>query len=245
MYKKRGPKKKKLVPISKRRFMEALEYRNMTIKSLGESLEFSRSESAMGKYLREGGLPEDVLEEVAVFLNVHPDFICGKYDYEKYAKDPTQAEAIHNLITPDKCPYVIKAASDIDLKRYYETLLVAHEIPFSDFLKLEPDERLKFQKEMENSIINVLKKFFSERDPHQFEAININNIDEIELIYKMCGVDYWENPEKFHDTVIDESIVNFEELDDFDKYYNDDPNIITVYDFTGGEMKVSYRKKDE
>ena len=69
------------VPINRDRFFEVLKARGSSIRKLGGAYnEIQRTEKTIRRCLDEGKMPPDLLERIARFLNVHPDYLAGIYD---------------------------------------------------------------------------------------------------------------------------------------------------------------------
>lgn len=119
-----GNKSTATVPVNKKRFMEVLKIRNCSIRKLGDAYdEIERTEKTIRRYLDKGEMPPDLLDKIAKFLNVHPDYLSGVYD--------TKADRIENAylrslfqasINPEKFPYLLKARSDINYTSYFENI---------------------------------------------------------------------------------------------------------------------------
>ena len=191
MNKKRGRKNVELVPINKRRFMQALAYNGFTIKSLGASHDISISESSIGKYLRRGGFPKTKLEEVSEFLNVEPAFIKGEYDI-KGVDDPEVFRILDSHIRPEKHPYIRKAAEDITLEEYYRVILEKHEVPFSVFKEMPAPERLSLQHEIEDALVPVLLRHFDKQYHEKICMLDVVVIDDLQEYYEWFGLDWLE-----------------------------------------------------
>ena len=112
--KKRGPQPKPRVHIDRKRFLEALEYGNWTIKSLGDSYEVGMTENAIHKQLEHpDGMHEELLNKIAKLVNVDPEFIKGTYNVRPGNFDEEMTKIIESFITPDRFPYVRKESSEV------------------------------------------------------------------------------------------------------------------------------------
>ena len=159
-----GNKSTATVPVNKKRFMEVLKIRNCSIRKLGDAYdEIERTEKTIRRYLDKGEMPPDLLDKIAKFLNVHPDYLSGVYD--------TKADQIKNAylrslskanINPEKYPYLLKARSDIDYTSYFENILTMNNITMEQFRTLPPRDRIKFRQEMVVAILQVVAKHFTQ-----------------------------------------------------------------------------------
>ena len=159
-----GNKSTATVPVNKKRFMEVLKIRNCSIRKLGDAYdEIERTEKTIRRYLDKGEMPPDLLDKIAKFLNVHPDYLSGVYD--------TKADRIKNAylrsiskanINPEKYPYLLKERSDIDYTSYFENILTMNNITMEQFRTLPPRDRITFRQEMVFAILQVVAKHFTQ-----------------------------------------------------------------------------------
>ena len=69
------------VPIKRERFLEVLRARGSNVRKLGKAYnEIQRTEKTIRRCLDEGKMPQDLLERIARFLNVHPNYLAGIND---------------------------------------------------------------------------------------------------------------------------------------------------------------------
>lgn len=150
------------VPVNKKRFLEILKLRNCSIRKLGEAYEqIGRTEKTIRRYLDCGEMPPELLNKIAKYLNIHPDYLSGVYD--------TKADHIENdylralaksFIKPEKYPYLLKAKSDLEYTSYFENILTMNNISMKQFNTLSPEERVLFRQELVVAILEVIEKHF-------------------------------------------------------------------------------------
>ena len=158
-----GNKSTATVPVNKERFMEVLTLRNCSIRKLGDAYdEIERTEKTIRRYLDKGEMPPDLLDKIAKFLNVHPDYLSGVYDAKAdRIEDAYLHSLFHSSINPEKYPYLLKARRDIDYNSYFENILTMNNITMEHFRALLPMERVMFRKEMVVAILQVVAKHFT------------------------------------------------------------------------------------
>lgn len=159
-----GNKSTATVPVNKKRFMEVLKLRNCSIRKLGDAYdEIERTEKTIRRYLDKGEMPPDLLDKIAKFLNVHPDYLSGVYDTKA---DRIENAYLHSLfqasINPEKFPYLLKARSDINYTSYFENILTMNNITMEQFRTLPPRDRITFRQEMVFAILQVVAKHFTQ-----------------------------------------------------------------------------------
>jgi hypothetical protein len=161
-----GNKTTRKVPVNKKRFMEILELRNYSIRKLGKGKAYDaieRDEKTIRRYLDSGEMPPDLLDKIAKYLNVHPDYLAGVYDSkaDKIEDAFLRARSL-SFIKPEKYPYILKAKSDIGYRTYFENILIMNDISMELFKTLPPEERILFRQEMVVAILGVIAKHFKQ-----------------------------------------------------------------------------------
>lgn len=158
-----GNKKTSKVPVNKELFLEVLKLRNCSIRKLGEAYEeIQRTEKTIRRCLDEGEMPSDLLDNIAKYLDVHPDYLSGVYNQKA---DKIEYEYLRHLyrksINPDKYPYLLKAKSDIDYTNYFENILTMNNITMEQYRTLPAEERVLFRQELVVAILQVISRHFS------------------------------------------------------------------------------------
>ncbi len=158
-----GNKSARKVPVNKERFMEVLKLRNCSIRKLGDAYEeIERTEKTIRRCLDTGEMPPDLLDKIAKYLNVHPDFLSGVYDDKADRIEDAFLRAMSkSFIKPEKYPYLLKAKSDIGYTSYFENILTMNDISMDLFHTLSPEERVLFRQEMVVAIMQVIAKHFT------------------------------------------------------------------------------------
>lgn len=157
-----GNKTTMKVKINRDRFMEVLKERRCSIRKLGEAYsEVQRTEKTIRRCLHDEEMPPDLLDNIARYLNVHPDYLAGVYDKEAdKIEDEILKKMYLNHIKPGNYPYLLKARSDIDYSHYFEEILTMNNITMDQFRMLPPVDRVLFRQEMVLAILKVIAKHF-------------------------------------------------------------------------------------
>lgn len=158
-----GNKSAQKVPVNKERFIEVLRLRNSSIRKLGEAYEeIERTEKTIRRCLDNGEMPPDLLNRIAKYLNVHPDYLSGVYDDKAdRIEDNFLRTMCKSFTKPEKYPYLLKAKSDIGYTNYFECILTMNDISMELFHTLPPEERILFRQEMVVAIMQVIAKHFT------------------------------------------------------------------------------------
>ena len=158
-----GNKSVQKVPVNKERFMEVLRLRNCSIRKLGEAYEeIGRTEKTIRRCLDNGEMPPELLNRIAKYLDIHPDYLSGIYDDKAdRIEDAFLRTMSKSFIKPEKYPYLLKAKSDIGYTSYFENILTMNDISMNLFHTLPPEERVLFRQEMVVAIMQVIAKHFT------------------------------------------------------------------------------------
>ncbi len=151
------------VPISKKRFNEVLKYRKCSIKKLGEEYEkIGRTEKTIRRSLECGEIPPDLLNNIARYLNIHPDYLSGKYDDEaEKIEDSYLKKLFLSHIKPENYPYLLQMQNTIKYPTLFENILIFNSITIEQFKQLPIIERVLFRQEMQVAILKVIANHFS------------------------------------------------------------------------------------
>lgn len=154
-------KKVARVPFSRERFMQALEYRNSSIRKLGKVPEIDRDEKTIRRCLHDGEIPPALLDRIGRYLDVHPDFLSGTYDRPvERIDDDILRRMIKSQIRVEDHPYFIKEQEDLKYRDYFKSILTMHNISVSQFRTLNSDKRTQLQLDIEEAITAVIYKYF-------------------------------------------------------------------------------------
>lgn len=158
-----GNKTARKAPVNKERFMEVLRLKNCSIRMLGEAYdEIERTEKTIRRCLDNGEMAPDLLDKIAKYLDVHPDYLAGVYD-EKADKieDAFLRSLSRSFIKPEKYPYLLKAKKDIGYTTYFENVLTMNDITMELFHTLPPEKRVNFRQELTVAILRVIAQHFT------------------------------------------------------------------------------------
>ncbi len=151
------------IPVDKPHFIEVLKSRGSSIRQLGADPaynEIQRTEKTIRRCLDDGEMPPDLLDRIARYLNVHPDYLSGAF--QKTAciiKDEKMKQGYLQFMEHERYPYVQKAISNIEYPRFLEEILLMNHVTWEQFLKLGPSEKVSFQKELFLAMYEVLAKY--------------------------------------------------------------------------------------
>ena len=174
------------VNISKFRLFEVLKIRNSSIRKLGEAYnEIGRTEKTIRRSIEKGKISPELLDNIARFLNIHPDYISGELDKKaQRIKDPYLRQRFLSRVIPKNYPYILKTRSDLSYPDYFDSILAMNLISSSQFQALNPHERILLRQELTVAILEVLSRHFktdaigrSIEDDLDYYTSNIGDFD--------------------------------------------------------------------
>lgn len=220
------------IKINPDRFIEVLKLRKSSIRKLDDPRNekgIGRTEKTIRRCLKSGKMPPELLDNIAKYLNVHPDFLSGIYD-EKADKieDAFLRRMYKRSINPQRYPYLLKAKSDIDYTNYFENILTMNNISIEQFHTLPPEERVLFRQELVVAILKVIAKHFKE-DSLGNNILNnleyceayVGDLDPTSYYAQLEGIGISEEELFAMNPITDEDLQALEEFEKrMDKKYN-------------------------
>ena len=159
-------KEVKKVSINKERFLEVLRYRKCSIRELGRAyFEIGRTEKTIRRCLMSGEMPPDVLNGIAKYLDIHPDYLSGVYDQQAdRITDDNLRNLVKTRIVPERYPYILKesrdALSEDNYNQFFKSILAINNISTKQFISLPITERIIFREEIIVAILSIINKYF-------------------------------------------------------------------------------------
>jgi septum formation topological specificity factor MinE len=154
------------VTVNKERFIEVLKYRKCSIRELGRAYsDIGRTEKTIRRCLQSGEMPPELLDVIAKYLNIHPDYLSGVYDQQAdRVTDDYLRRIAKSRIKPGKYPYILKESSDAlseeNYRQFFKDVLSINQISTQQFLTLPVEERVIFREEIVAAILEVINKHF-------------------------------------------------------------------------------------
>lgn len=184
--------------IKRERFKEAMAYSKHTIKELGNKKIAGRSEKTIGRYLKSEEMPYEVLDKIAEYIDVNPDFITGKFDASEDLEIKTRRR-MQSFVKPQKFPYAMKNLNKATVDQYYSSVFRIHDISMKHFISMTPEIRFQLQYDIEDALISVLKEYFGKESEGRLNVDCLKSqIELVEADYERFGLDYWTEPDYAH-----------------------------------------------
>lgn len=169
-------KKALTIPVSRDRLIEALKYRKSSIRKLGDVPEIERTEKTIRRCLNQDAIPPDILDRIGKYLDVHPNFLSGKYDK---SIEFMKKHQIKSQLKVENFPYFVKEQDSLDYMEYFRSILLMHHISMNQYLALELEQRKRLHLDVERAITAIIYKNFD------CDAIGKDDIPELQRMEVM------------------------------------------------------------
>lgn len=142
-------------PVNKEHFIEVLKLKNSSIRKLSEAYEeIKRTEKTIRRCLDNGEMPPDLLNRIAKYLNVHPDYLSGLYNNKAdRIEDDFLRIMYRSSIKPEKYPTKRHPTSPLELIGCQRAYYFTSTFPFSSTAQLHPSDYLILQ----NPLLSIKK----------------------------------------------------------------------------------------
>lgn len=163
MANKEAPKKK----FSRKRFFAAMALRNTSIRKMGANEGgVGCGEKTIRRAANSGLIKKELLEAIAKYLDVEPDYLTGKYDerFSKLFPEPRDEETeriFESMLAPEKFPYHDSQKKDLLYDRFLDSVLMLHDISPRQMRELSEEKQRQFQLDMEMALCPVIQKYFN------------------------------------------------------------------------------------
>lgn len=214
------------MPVNKKHFIEVLKSKKCSIRKLGNEYEkIERTEKTIRRCLNIGEMPSDLLDRIAKYIDVHPDYLSGVYNNKADKIEDAYLQSIFRSFTkPERYPYLLKAKKDIGYTTYFENILTMNDISMKLFHTLSPVDRVMFRQELDVAILRVLAKYFTHdslgydlSETLSYCEAFAEDFDPFSFFAEIEGIGLSED--ELHSCCEDNSISDFEEKMD-EKYGN-------------------------
>lgn len=161
------PKSEIKKPINGEWMRSVINRRGYSLYSLGRPI----NQGGIGKDIRtirravsENKITPQLLDLIARAVNVHPDFLAGKYcwtlelpvmDYEG-----VRDYWLENYLNPDHFPYILAEQQKLGSYRQLLNTLLMHGVTKEDFLEKSRPDRDKMADRLDLAVTRVLKQWF-------------------------------------------------------------------------------------
>lgn len=149
-------------------FKSVVHRRGLSIRKLGANKEaIGKSDKTIRRALSKGGMSSDLLQRIAKHLDVHPDYLAGRY---AWTLDPEQVNVMKSAaireywkttyLNPNRFPYELHEMECIGYHRNLMDCLRLHEVTEEQYQRLDPRERMKLEEIVDTKVTETLRHWF-------------------------------------------------------------------------------------
>lgn len=146
-------------------FKRVIHMQGSSIRKLGADKGISKTERTIRRAVKSRSISYELLDEIAKKLNVHPDYLAGKYVWTltctKYMDmDGVRDYWIDNFLNPSRFPYQLVERERIGLYKHLLDTLLLHGITEADYKKLNWEQRRELKHTLDQSSTLILSHWF-------------------------------------------------------------------------------------
>ena len=148
------------VKVDKERFINTITQRNFSIRKLGKDRYIDRTEKTIRNYLNSGEMPADLLDRIALTINIHPDFLSGELDRDFDKLGGIHAKVAKFNLNPDDYPYIKAMQTSIGYAQHFKNKLTMCGISWEQYCSLPPVDRILFTRKLAIAEQQVIQEYF-------------------------------------------------------------------------------------
>lgn len=157
------------VKVNKECFLLILKQKNCSIRKLGKENEnynekILRTERQIRRCLNDEEMPFEVLDGIAQYLNVDPEFLSGVF-HEQVNKlhDENIKEVLFGQLTPEKHPYPYGSYRTKYYPAFFNTIIDYYNIS-EQFKNLSNSDKKSFRNDIHSAILNAINNVVKKDD---------------------------------------------------------------------------------
>lgn len=149
-------------------FKWVIHKQGSSIRKLGADVGISKTERTIRRAVESGSIRFELLDEIAKKLDVHPDYLAGKYAWTLTRPKIMELDGVRdywrdNYLDPSLFPYRLYEQERVGLYKQLLDTLQIHGISEADYRKLDWDQRRELQRSLDRSTTQVLNHWFPNR----------------------------------------------------------------------------------
>lgn len=150
--------------LSKEWFKKVLKMKGVSIRGICDNagLGVGWNERTIRRALADGKISPDLLDEIARALDVHPDYLAGKYAWTLDVLEDEGAKRyfLSTYLKPANYPYSKKEQESLGTRRYILNTLLMHGVDEEEYNTLDYSSQHLLYARLDNAVTNTLKAFF-------------------------------------------------------------------------------------
>lgn len=175
------------VKVNKRLFIQTINQRGYSIRKLGKERYIDRTEKTIRTYLDNGEMPIDLLDRIAMTINIHPDFLSGKI-HQNFDKLGEIAESLKSNLNVNDYPYLKAMQTSIGYNQHFKNTLIMCGISWEQYCSLSAFDRILLTRKLAIAEQQVIKEYFktdafgnNTADLCSFYESQLNDIDPSDI----------------------------------------------------------------
>ena len=157
-------RKKRKQPINGSWFKWVCAQRGVSMNGLAKLTQWSSTQIRDG--VNNGEMTPELLDVCARALDVHPDYLAGKYcrtlDFGIMDDEEVRQHWLETALAPDKHPYKLYKQQGVDTRVHLYGTLLLHGIGKDEYNMLSRKDQKEIERELDFAETRVLRRFFPE-----------------------------------------------------------------------------------
>lgn len=150
--------------INKKWFKWVCEQRSVSMNGLAKLTGWSSRQIRDG--VNNSEMTPELLDACAKALDVHPDYLAGKYcrtlDYDIMRDDEVKQHWLETAMAPAAHPYRYFKQQGVNTRKHFHNTLLLHNVEKGAFEYLDRNKREEIERVLDQAETRALKKFFPE-----------------------------------------------------------------------------------
>ncbi len=164
--------KKFSVPIDPEWFKWVIKKQGSSIRQLGKDEEIGKTDKTIGRAVKAKEIDADLLERIARRINVHPDYLAGKYSWTM-ALPVMDEEGVRDYwrdtyLDPKHFPYLHREQEGVAVRDHLKDTLLLHGISWEEFSSKPVNVQQRIKDQLDRMTTKVLSAWFPNCTPEYF-----------------------------------------------------------------------------
>lgn len=156
--------KKSAVPIDPDWFKWVIKKQGSSIRQLGKDDAIGKTDRTIGRAVKAKEIDADLLDRIARRINVHPDFLAGKYSWTLALpvmdEDGVREYWRDNYLDPKHFPYIHREQEGIAVREHLKDTLILHGVTWEEFNSQPVEEQQRIWDQLDRITTRILRVWF-------------------------------------------------------------------------------------
>ena len=164
--------KKSVVPIDPEWFKWVIKKQDSSIRKLGKDEAVGKTDRTIGRAVKAKEIDADLLERIAYRINVHPDYLAGKYSWTM-ALPVMDEEGVRDywrdhFLDPSHFPYLHREQEGVAVRDHLKDTLLLHGVSWEEFSAKPANVQQRIKDQLDRMTTKVLSVWFPDCTPEYF-----------------------------------------------------------------------------